>query len=98
MLEVLDQWSNKMTYSIQFRKKVLKLQEEGESFVKLSKRFGISTTTITRWKKQLEPKKNRNKKPVRLDEQALKQDILKYPDSYGYERAPRLGVSTSCML
>ncbi len=30
-----------MTYSIQFRKKVLKLQREGESFIKISKRFKI---------------------------------------------------------
>jgi transposase len=84
-----------MTYSVQFRKKVLKLQLAGESFIKLSKRFKISTTTISRWKKQLTPKQNRNKQPIKLDNEALKQDIQNYPDSYSYERARRLGVSAS---
>jgi transposase len=84
-----------MTYSIQFRKKVLKLQATGESFIKLSERFKISPTTISRWKKQLAPLKHRNKKPVKIDYEALKKDIQEHPDSYSYERALRLGVSTS---
>ena len=84
-----------MTYSVQFRKKVLKLQSSGESFIKLSERFKISTTTISRWKKQLMPKQNRNKQPVKIDYEALKKDIQEYPDSYSYERAIRLGVSAS---
>ena len=84
-----------MTYSIQFRKKLLELQKSGESFIKLSKRFKISTTTISRWKKELYPKKHRNKKPVKIDYEALKRDIQEHPDSYSYERALRLGVSTA---
>jgi transposase len=84
-----------VTYSVQFRKKVLKLQESGESFIKFSKRFKISTTTISRWKKQLAPCKHRNKKPVKIDYEALKKDILAQPDSYCYERALRLGVRAS---
>ena len=64
-----------MTYSIQFRKKVLKLEEAGETFLKLSQRFKISTTTISRWKKQITPKKHRNKKAVKIDYEALKRDI-----------------------
>ena len=85
----------KMTYSVQFRKKVLKLQESGESFIKLSERFKISPTTISRWKKQLAPLKHRNKNPVKIDYEALKKDIEEHPDSYSYERALRFGVSTS---
>ena len=84
-----------MTYSIQFRKKVLKLEEVGETFLKLSQRFKISTTTISRWKKQITPKKHRNKKAVKIDYEALKRDIQEHPDSYSYERALRLGVSAS---
>ena len=84
-----------MTYSIQFRKKVLKLQSEGESFIELSKRFKISTTTISRWKKEINPKVGRNKRPIKIENEALKQDIKDYPDSYSYERARRLGVSAS---
>jgi transposase len=84
-----------MTYSVQFRKKVLKLELEGESFVKLSKRFKISTTTISRWKKEINPKLRRNKQPIKIDNEALRKDINDYPDSYSYERARRLGVSAS---
>ncbi len=84
-----------MTYSVQFRKKVLKLKLEGESFVKLSKRFKISTTTISLWKKEINPKLRRNKQPIKIDNEALKKDINDYPDSYSYERARRLGVSAS---
>ena len=43
-----------MTNSVHFRKKVLKLQSLGESFIKLSKRFKTSTPTISRWKKEIE--------------------------------------------
>lgn len=84
-----------MTYSIQFRKKVVKLQLSGESYIKLSKRFQISTTTISRWKKEINPKLRRNKRPIKIDNEALKKDIEEYPDSYSYERARRLGVSAS---
>lgn len=84
-----------MTYSIQFRKKVLKLESAGESFIKLSKRFKISTTTISRWKKEINPKLSRNKQPIKIDNEALKKDIQDYPDAYSYERARRLGVSVS---
>lgn len=84
-----------MTYSIQFRKKVLKLQSGGESFIKLSKRFKISTTTISRWKKELNPKPGRDKRPIKIDNEVLRKDIEDYPDSYSYERARRLGVSAS---
>lgn len=84
-----------MTYSVQFRNKVLELQKAGESFIELSKRFKISTTTITRWKKHLTPKKKRDKKPVKMDWDLLKKDIQDFPDSYSYERAKRLGISSS---
>ena len=84
-----------MTYSVQFRKKVLKLQLSGESFIKLSKRFKISTTTISRWKKELHPKLSRDKRPIKIDNEILKKDIEDYPDSYSYERARRIGVSAS---
>ena len=84
-----------MTYSVQFRKKVLKLQSGGESYIKVSARFKISTTTISRWKKELNPKQRRNKKPIKIDNEVLKKDIEDYPDSYSYERARRLGVSAS---
>jgi transposase len=85
-----------MTYSIDFRKKVLKIKEKEDlSFEATAKRFGISKTALFRWSKNIEPKKNRNRKPTKIDTEALKKDIELYPDSYCYERAARLGASST---
>jgi len=85
-----------MTYSINFRKKVLKIKDkENLSFNAAAKRFGISKAALFRWSKKIEPQKNRNKKAFKIDNEALKNDIRLYPDSYCYERAVRLGVSSS---
>lgn len=89
----MNQKSGKVTYQIQFRKKILKCKSEGVSYRKLYKRFGISPTTIRRWEKQLEPKKTKNTPWKKLSKEALKKDVERYPDSYHYERAARLGVS-----
>ena len=35
----IKKYEKKITYSVQFRKKVVKLQLSGESFIQLSKRF-----------------------------------------------------------
>ena len=83
-----------MTYSVHFRKKVLKIKEsEGLSFVEVAKRFSLSKTTVFKWSKKLEPQKKRNKPATKIDMEALKEDIELYPDSYYYERAKRLGAS-----
>lgn len=83
-----------MTYSIDFRKKVLSIKEaEKMSYEEASKFFGISKTTILKWNKHIIPKVSRNKAATKIDMEALKEDIKKHPDSYNYERAERLGVS-----
>jgi transposase len=85
-----------MTYSLEFRKKVLKVKErEVLSFSAVAKRFDVSRAAVFRWSKGAEIAKTRNKPWIKLDKEALKQDIEKYPDSYSYERAQRLGVSPS---
>jgi len=52
-----------MTYSLDFRKKVLAVRErESLSFEDVALRFDIgSKNTVFRWTKQLEPCKTRNK-------------------------------------
>ncbi|MGX6960422.1 MAG: IS630 transposase-related protein, partial [Rickettsia endosymbiont of Pentastiridius leporinus] len=83
-----------MTYSIDFRKKVLSIkQDQNMSYEEASKFFGISKTTILKWKRNPEPKSRRNKPATKIDMELLKEDIRKYPDSYNYERAERLMVS-----
>lgn len=85
-----------MTYSVDFRKKVLKIKgKQNLSFDAAAKRFGISKAALFRWSKKVEPQKNRNRKASKIDREILKKDIELYPDGYCYERATRLGVSAS---
>ena len=85
-----------MTYSVHFRKKVLKIKDQEKlSFEATAKRFSISKTTIVSWTKNIEPQRTRNKKPIKIDMELLKKDIELYPDSYCYERAQRLGASAT---
>lgn len=83
-----------MTYSVDFRKQVLAIKiKEGLSFKGAAKKFDISKSALCRWSKNIEPQKTRNKKPTKIDMEALRKDIELYPDSYCYERAIRFGVS-----
>lgn len=85
-----------MTYSLDFRKKVLSVRaKEDLSFERVSIRFGISKSSVVRWDKEIEAKKNRNKPSITVNMETLKEDIVTYPDSYQRERAVRLGVSAS---
>ena len=88
-----------MTYSVDFRKKVLKIkQEENLSFMEAAKRFGISKAALFRWSKKLESPNKRNRKWQKIDRDALKLDIEQNPDSYNYERAQRFGVIASGII
>ena len=83
-----------MTYSLDFRKKVLEIkEEEGLSLDEVSKRFKVGKATIFRWTKRIEPKLTRNKPATKINMKELEKDVKRYPDSYQYERAQRLGVS-----
>ena len=45
-----------MTYSIDFRRKVLEIKERDDmSFEKVASRFGVSKSSVNRWMKRLEP-------------------------------------------
>jgi hypothetical protein len=48
-----------------------------------------------RWLVELEQKKKRNKPATKINMVLLQEDVANYPDSFQYERAQRLGVSTS---
>lgn len=85
-----------MTYSLDFRKKVLKTKTKHDlSFEKVAARFCISKSAVVRWSKNLEGLKQRDKPWKKLDKEKLRKDIEEFPDSYSYERAKRLGVSAS---
>jgi len=83
-----------MTYSTDFRKKVLSIKEqENLTFGETAKRFGVGQASIVRWSQHIEPQRTRNKPTVKLNWEALAQDVEEYPDRYQYERAARFGVS-----
>ena len=83
-----------MTYSIDFRKKVLQIRKEKVlSIIETGKLFEISPTSIVKWSKNIFAKVGRAKGATRIDMQALANDIQENPDSYHYERAIRFGVS-----
>ncbi len=84
-----------MTYSRDFREQVLKTrQEEKLTIAEVAKRFNIAIASVVRWGKVLEAKRTRHK-PTKIDMEALKQDVEKYPNAYHYERAARFGISES---
>ena len=85
-----------MTYSLDFRKKVLKIRaEEGLSIEAISLRFGVGKASVMRWLVSLEPKKTRNKPATKINMELLRKNVLNYPDDFQYERAQRFGVSAS---
>ena len=83
-----------MTYSLDFRKKVLKIRaEESLSIEEVAIRFGVGKASVMRWLIDIEPKKKRNKPATKIDMEALKKDVEANPDSYQYERAARFNMS-----
>ena len=85
-----------MTYSLDFRKKVLSVREsESLTFAEVASRFCVGVASVVRWSRRIDSKKHRNKPPISVNIDLLKEDVVLYPDAYYYERAQRLGVSTS---
>jgi transposase len=88
-----------MTYSIDFRRKVLKVRyTESLSFACVARRFDVGLATVVRWAKKIDLQVRRNKPATKINMEALRQDVEEYPDAYQYERAERLNVSKSCVF
>ena len=82
-----------MTYSIDYRKQVLSSIADGMTIREAALFYGLSTSTIHSWQQNLAPKTTRNKAPTKIPDDALIEDVKKYPDDYNYERARRLNCS-----
>jgi len=83
-----------MTYSIDFRRKVLSVREKEDlTIAQVAQRFYVGIASVTRWIKDPNPKLRRNKPATKIDMNALAEDVKNYPDAYQYERAKRLGVA-----
>jgi transposase len=83
-----------MTYSIDFRKKVLSIKDKEKlTLEETAIRFGVGIASIVRWSSRLEPQLTRNKPATKIDMAALAKDVEMYPNAYQYERAERFKVS-----
>ena len=81
-----------MTYSLDFRRKVLSVREREElTIAEVAERFGVGVASVVRWVKSIEIKPHGFRRR-KIDLDVLKKDIELYPDAYQYERAARLGV------
>lgn len=84
-----------MTYSIDFRKQVLRSIKDGMTIREAANLYQLSTSSIHSWQQSLVPKTTRNKAPTKISNEALLKDVKQYPDDYMYERAQRLNCSKS---
>lgn len=83
-----------MSYSLDFRQRVMKLKDEEElTFQATSRKFGIGMRTLFRWQIRIKPTLKRNKPATKINMEALKKDVKENPDAYLSERAERFGVS-----
>jgi transposase len=83
-----------MAYSLDFRKHVFTIKKkEHLTFSDTSKRFHIPMNTLFRWQPRITPKTTRQKPATKIDMDALRADIQKYPDKFQYERAQDFGVT-----
>mgnify|MGYP000134892872 CR=1 FL=1 len=85
-----------MTYSAQFRKKLLGVMEKEKlTLEEAAKRFDVGSASISRWKLNPEPTNTRNRPAQKIDMDRLKKDVELNPDSFVYERAARFAMSES---
>ena len=82
-----------MTYSLDFRRQVLKSIDDGMTFAQAAEFYNLSPTTIQNWKRRVHSKTTRQTKPYKIPDQELLNDVKKHPDDYQYERARRLNCS-----
>ena len=82
-----------MTYSLDFRRQVLKSIDDGITYVQAAEFYSLSPTTIQNWKRRVHSKTTRQTKPYKIPDDVLLNDVKEYPDDYQYERARRLNCS-----
>ena len=85
-------------YGLSTIKKILSVKDrEGLSIRKTAKRFELSPNTIFKWNKGIAPKGKRIYGARKLNMDNLREDVIKRPDLYQYERAEKFKVSQNCI-
>ena len=83
-----------MAYSEDLRQRVRQYVANGGSKAEASRLFDVSRTAIYRWLNNDNPRKKPSRtKPDKLDEQALLEDVRRYPDKLLRERAEDFSMS-----
>lgn len=83
-----------MTYTSEFREKVILSIEKNEMSIRQACSFYcISKTTLQRWLKSPVMKKTRNKPPSKIHDELLLKDIERYPSDCLTKRAQRFDCS-----
>ncbi|MGG2140952.1 IS630 transposase-related protein [Symbiopectobacterium sp. RP] len=81
-----------MSYSIDFRGKVISTrEEEGLSIRETAKQFRIGPASVSRWINQIASKASTTRQR-KSDKSEWIKDVEPYPDAYQKERAERFGV------
>ena len=87
-----------MAYSRDFRRKVLAVRnKEGLTIAEAAARFDVGSASVVRWSKNVE-RKPQGYRRRKIDLEALRKDVLDYPDAYQHERAQRFGVAQNAIF
>jgi transposase len=86
-----------MTYSVDFRKKVVAFVRDGGGQAEAARRFDISLWCVRDWliRKDLQPQQKGVPRQRKLNKDALKAHVRDEPDALLRERAVRFGVHMS---
>ena len=87
-----------MAYSRDFRQKVLSVRsKEGLTIAEVAARFDVGSASVVRWLKNVE-RKPQGYRRRKIDLEALRKDVIAYPDAYQHERAQRFGVTQNAIF
>lgn len=88
-----------MTYSVDFRKKVVAYIRNGGGQREAARRFDISLWCVRDWlgRKDLQPQQKGVPRRRKLDKEALRAHVRDEPDAILRERAAHFGVRISSM-
>ena len=88
-----------MTYSVDFRKKVVAYVRGGGGQAEAARRFDISLWCVRDWlaREDLRPQQKGMPRRRKLDKDALRAHVRDEPDALLRERAAHFGVRTSRM-
>jgi len=87
-----------MAYSRDFRRKVLAVRnKEGLTIAEAAARVDVGSASVVRWIKNVE-RKPQGSRRRKMDLEALRQDVLEYPDAYQHERAQQFGVAQNAIV